>query len=143
MQPNAGSGSQQKFSFKIPVKGVDPSRVAFVQVLFGNANASAPPFCLVHYDPSAKALRVYRGPGPLDFTSPATPGTPSGDLQNTFCKVDSTASAASFSGDELDLAITVGFLGPMAGDRVVYWRLQQTSGADSGWQSVGNWTVTP
>jgi hypothetical protein len=138
VSPAAGSGISGQFAFHIPQ---DANAAAFVQVLFGNTRPTAPPFCFVHYDPAKNELKLYRGPGVLDFTEGAVPGTRSDTVQNNFCQVDTFASSASRTPSGIDLKLAVTFKAPLAGDRVIYYRILDSAQKDSGWQRAGTWTI--
>ena len=139
--PNAGNGASRRFSIQFSDRTGGKAKLLFAQVLFGNANAGSPPFCFIHYDPNIKGLKLYKGPGPEDFTVAATLGVPSDVVQNDACQIDPAASSASTSAQGLALDITVNFRPALAGDRVIYGRTLDDQGSDTGWQRMGAWTV--
>jgi hypothetical protein len=141
INPSSGSGLSRRFSIHFPDRGSGHAKLSYVQVLFGNADPASPPFCFVHYDAQGNGLKLYRGPGPLDFSPAAAPGVPSGVLQNDSCQIDSTSSSASNSSQGLTLDLTVNFGSSMAGDRVVYGRTFDDQALDSGWRRIGAWTI--
>jgi len=141
VNPNSGSGSSHRFSIQFPDRTAGKAKLAFAQVLFGNADAGAPPFCFIHYDPKINGLKRYQGPGAQDFTAAATPGGASSGLQSDACQLDSAASSASTTAQGLALDLTVNFRPALAGARVIYGRTLDDLGSDSGWQRLGTWTV--
>ncbi len=141
VNPNSGSGSSRRFLIQFPDRTAGKAKLDFAQVLFGNADVGAPPFCFIHYDATINGLKLYQGPGAQDFTAAATPGVASSVLQNDACQIDSTASSASTTAQGLALDLTVNFHPGLAGDRVIYGRTLDDLGSDSGWRRLGTWTV--
>jgi hypothetical protein len=139
--PNTGNGASRRFSIQFADRTAGKARLLFAQVLFGNASAGSPPFCFIHYDPKINGLKLYKGPGPEDFTAAATLGVSSDILQNDACQIDPAASSASTTAQGLALDITVNFRPALAGDRVIYGRTLDDVGSDTGWQRMGTWTV--
>jgi len=63
-------------------------------------------------------------------------------VQNGQCSVNGSGSTVSYSANTMTLTLNVSFAGAFAGNQVVYAAGRDRSGGNNtGWQSVGTWTV--
>ena len=62
-------------------------------------------------------------------------------LTNSQCSVNPAASTVSLSGNTLTLNLAVTFNAAYSGTHNVYLRAVDIKGGNSGWQSLGTWTV--
>ena len=139
MMPPTGIGPSGRFIFTFPDR--PRPTLSWVQILFGNADPGAAPYCFVHIEPKGNLLKLYTGPGMLDFTPPAAAGSAFGVLKANSCRLDAAASSVANAQNGLRINLSLQFDPSMAGDRVVYWRTLDTDGQDSRWQRVGSWSV--
>lgn len=139
--PNGGTGDGGTFSFVLPRVPGNASGLTFVQVLFGNQQSGSPPFCFIHYDASTKLLKLYKGPGVLDFTGAVTPGAASQPLVSDTCSIDPASSSVAVDNRGITMKVALKFQPAMQGDRVIYWRTFD-GGSDTGWRRIGTWNVT-
>src|SRR5438270_285922 len=72
-----------------------------------------------------------------DSASLGTPGT----LQNSQCSIDTGASSASGSGNNLTLNLAVTFKAAFSGSKNDYMQVQDNSSTLAPWQARGAWTV--
>ena len=63
-------------------------------------------------------------------------------LQNSQCSLNVATATVAPSGNTLTLNLTVTFLPAFAGAKNIYLHAVDMSGANSGWQQLGAWTVT-
>ncbi|MEZ5399838.1 MAG: BACON domain-containing protein [Bryobacteraceae bacterium] len=65
----------------------------------------------------------------------------SGAIGNSQCSINTAGSSYSASGTTATLALSLNFLTPFRGDRIVYAAIRGANNTNSGWQPVGTITV--
>jgi hypothetical protein len=135
--PNSGSGASQNFALQYSDTG-GTSSLQQIYVLI-NSTLTAGSSCELYYLPGANQIGLLNDAGTAWSTS--TPGA-SGVLQNSQCSVNVATSTRSLNGNTLALNFAMSFAGSYSGARNVYMWAGDVSGAKSGWQQRGTWTVT-
>jgi uncharacterized repeat protein (TIGR01451 family) len=135
--PVSGSGIQQTFVFQYadPLGATDLTS-AWVWIT-ANFNPALPS-CLVEYARAANQLYLYNDAG-TGWLAPATPGA-AGTLSNSQCSINMAAATVTTSGTNLTLSLPVTFTAAYAGAKTTYMYAGGSS-ANSGWQTMGSWTV--
>ena len=138
VSPNAGVGSNQTFSIVFTdTKGY--ADIQWVELLLATApDGGGNTYCLVHYDAQGNAFYVYGDGG--SFSLPASPGTWSNQLQNSFCALNAMTSFRSASGNTLTIGVSLVF--KASGARNTYLRIHDLGGQDTGMQLAGTWTAS-
>ena len=62
-------------------------------------------------------------------------------LQNSQCSLNVAATSVALSGNTLTLNLAMTFKPAYAGAKNIYMYAADVSGANSGWQQLGTWTV--
>jgi len=133
--PSSGSGSSQVFSFVFSSpKGY--AALSTILVIVNSTLVSAGE-CFFLYYPGSNALYLVNDAS-SGWVGSATLGQ-SGTLQNSQCSVNSAASSASGSGNNLTLNVALTFQPAYNGAKNIY--MDAYDGTDSGWQQKGTWTV--
>ena len=138
VMPNSGVGSGQTFTLQY-TDTAGPASFGTARVLFsaglppGSANS-----CEVSYNRQSGAVSLLNDAG-----VPGVAGTlGSGTLQNSQCSIFLATSSGTFAGNTLTLSLAVGFKPAFLGSKLIYLFGSDASGASSGWQARGNWSVT-
>jgi hypothetical protein len=135
--PSSGTGSSQVFSFVFS----DPngaSDIVSAQIVI-NAVLSGNSACWVSFDPVHSSMSL-RNDGNSAWLGPITPGT-SATLQNSQCVVNATGSAIVLAGNTLTASLALTFQSAFSGLKNVYAQAQNAAGLNSGWETLGTWTV--
>jgi uncharacterized membrane protein len=135
--PASGSGLQQTFALQYadPLGATDLTSV-WVWIT-ANFNPALPS-CLLEYGRAANQLYLYNDAG-TGWLAPATPGA-AGTLSNSQCSINMAAATVTTSGTNLTLNLPVTFTASYAGAKTTYMYAGGSS-ANSGWQTMGSWTV--
>ena len=144
VSPSSGSGAQQTFAlhYADPLGATDLTTVWVWFTSNFNAATSANS-CLVYYARAANQLFLLNDAGTV--WSPATPGVTAGPavtLSNSQCSINARAASVTSSGTDLILNLPVTFTVAYAGVKSTYMYAAGSS-ANSGWQTMGSWTVPP
>jgi hypothetical protein len=114
--------------------------LAFVYVWFNTAvSGNGGNSCLLSYQPSTNQLNLFND-GATAWLA-ATLGTAT-TLQNSQCSVNVATATAVRSGNTLTLTLPMTFQPAYAGAKNIYMYDSDLSGANSGWQQEGTWTVS-
>jgi sugar lactone lactonase YvrE len=136
--PSSGTGTSQSFAFKYSsTSGSD----ALTQV-FGLINPSLDGTngCQFYYSKATNGIYLYDD-GVSVASGPLTPGT-SGTLQNSHCSIDGPTSSVSGSGNTLTVTLAITFSASYpAGAKNVYGFAFDSNNLNSGWQTLGTWTI--
>ncbi|MBZ5580600.1 MAG: DUF11 domain-containing protein [Acidobacteriia bacterium] len=136
--PGTGSGMAQTFALQYSdtagATGMSSVWVWFTAA-FGGSSANS---CMLYYNRPANALYFLNDAG-TQWTS-ATLGS-AGTLSNSQCAVNAGGATASISGNNLTLTLPMTFTAAYGGTKSVYMFAADASGANSGWQSRGSWSV--
>jgi hypothetical protein len=135
--PSSGSGSTQSFALaysdSIGATDLQQTWVWFNATLASTSANS----CLLYYVRATNTLNLINDAGTTWLS--ATLG--SGTLQNSQCAVALGSSTAAPSGNTLTLTLAMTFKSAFAGMKNIYMYGQNGTGANSGWQDRGDWTV--
>jgi len=133
--PSSGSGQSQAFNFLIS----DPDGFQDVPftLIVANPVLSAASSCYMYFDRTANAVYLANDPATL-WTGPVALGSP-GNLQNSQCSVNTGASSSAGAANDLRLSLSLGF--KTSGVKNLFIYAQDRTGANTGWQQKGVWTV--
>ena len=134
--PSSGSGATGTFTAQY-TDSLGAADLATVYLTFSTTSSATASTCTLAYSPATNQLSL-RDDGGTVWQSEAIG---SGTLQNSQCAVDVAASSASSSGQTLSVAVAVAFTAAYAGARNIYSYATTTSGVDTGWRTVGSWTI--
>lgn len=136
--PATGSGPGQRFSVTVS----DPGGSGFIQdiaVLFSSSNSTLTNACLIVYDRIEGTLS-------LTYDNPANGATvmqfgSSTVATNDQCTLSAATSTVVFGTTQVVLTLSVAFNATFSGAQNVYVEAVEAN-ANSGWATVGTWTVT-
>jgi probable HAF family extracellular repeat protein len=140
--PSSGSGFTQTFALQYSDPG-GASNLATTWVWFNaTQSSSSSNSCLVYYAPNPPTswLVYLLNDAGTAWTS-ATIGAGGTTLQNSQCAIDVGASSAVTSGNTLTFNLAMTFKPAFGGAKNVYMYAANRSGANSGWNDRGDWTV--
>jgi uncharacterized repeat protein (TIGR01451 family) len=138
VRPNSGSGAQQTFALQY-ADTLGATDLAAVWVWFtSNFNTvSSANSCIAYYSRSTNQILLINDAGTA--YTPATPGS-AVTLSNSNCSINASLAIVTPSGNNLTLNLPMTFAPGFAGAKSVFM-FALGSGANSGWQSMGTWTV--
>jgi hypothetical protein len=134
--PSVGSGTSESFVLQYS-DSLGASDLVSVRVRFGTTYSANANNCTVAYDASTGAVSILNDAGTT--WQAATFG--SGVLQNSQCAIDLAGSSASLNGTTVTMALAVGFKPAFAGAKNTYMLAVSSTGANTGWEQRGTWTV--
>ena len=136
--PSSGTLMQQTFAllYADPLGAADLTTVWVWFTSNFNASSSANS-CLAYYARVANQLFLLNDAGTA--YSSAAPGA-AVTLSNSQCSINAAAASVTPSGTNLTLNLPVTFTAAYAGAKSIYL-FAAGSGANSGWQMMGSWTV--
>jgi uncharacterized repeat protein (TIGR01451 family) len=137
VSPSSGSGASQTFTL-VYSDTIGVSDLASAQVII-NATNSAASACYVWVTPASGAVWLANDNG-TSWSAAMTLGT-GGTEQNSQCTLNVAASSGTLSGNTYTLHLAIGFQAAFAGAKNVYGYATTQAGLNSGWQSLGTWTV--
>jgi len=135
--PASGWGNSATFTFTVS----DPdgaSDIVSAQMLFNTA-LSATDACYVYFSRGSNQVWL-RDPTNTTWLGPATLGA-AANLSNSHCSIHAANSSSSSAGNDLTVNLELAFLPGFAGAKTSFLSMYD-SGAGSGWQTVGSWTVS-
>jgi uncharacterized membrane protein len=141
--PSSGSGAQQKFALEY-ADSLGATDLTTVWVWFtANFNTvSSANSCLLYYARATNLLFLLNDAGTA--YSSVTPGVfttgAALTLSNSQCSVNASAASVTPSGTNLTVNLLMTFTAAYAGTKSIYM-FAAGSSANSGWQSLGSWTV--
>jgi pimeloyl-ACP methyl ester carboxylesterase len=136
--PGSGSGAQATFALQYAdTLGATDLSTVWVWFTSNFNSGSSANSCLVYYARAANQLFLLNDAGAV--WSPAAPGA-AVTLSNSQCSIDAVAASVMPSGTNLTLNLPVTFTAAYAGAKSTYM-YAAGSGANSGWQAIGTWTV--
>lgn len=137
--PNSGSGATQTFALQYS----DSAGGTSLQSVWAYFDASlanpASNSCLLYYNSTSNQINLLNDTAAAWLS--ATLGS-STTLQNSQCSLSVATATVVPSGNTLTLNLTVTFLPAFTGSKNIYLHAVDVSGANSGWQQLGSWTVT-
>jgi hypothetical protein len=114
-----------------------PDIAAMYLLVTSALNTSAS--CVLVYHPAANALQLADDNGAT--WSPLLALGHDGKATNADCAIDAGASFVSVIDNALEVSVAVTFHAPFGVPRTVYGLAIDQSGASTGWQTLGDWTV--
>ena len=135
--PNSQSGLNQTFVLEYS----DTAGAASLQnvwVWFGASIGDSANSCVLNYNIASNQVTLLANDGGTALT--ATLGA-STTLENSQCSLNVGSSSALPSGNTLTLDLAMTFQSAYAGVKNIYMYAADVSGANSGWQQPGTWTV--
>lgn len=135
--PSSGQGSAQGFQFRFS----DPNGwtdIHMTEMLVHNTLTPATG-CYLQVQPVSKRIWLRNDAG-TGWLGPVTLGA-TATLRNQRCAVNAAQSALSGSGSDLSARLALSFTSSFRGTRNLYLRATDKSGATSGWQQRGTWTI--
>jgi hypothetical protein len=136
--PGSGSGASQSFALQYS----DTAGAASLQFVYGwfNTNlTNAGNSCLLYYQPSVNQLNLLNDAATTWLVATLGAAT---TLQNSQCSLNMAATTLVRNGNTLTLNLPMTFRPAYAGAKNIYMFAADVSGAYSGWQLQGTWTVT-
>ena len=135
--PTAGSGPTQTFAIQsADTAGASDLATAWVWINAAFANSAGS--CFFYYTRAANAVSLLNDAGSAYLTGILGSAT---TLQNGQCSIALANSSAVPSGNTLTLTVPLTFAPAFAGAKNVYLYAANATGASSGWQTRGTWTV--
>ncbi len=139
VSPSSGSGATQTFALEYS-DTAGASSLTQVWAYFNATLASpAASACLLYYNTLTNQINLLNDNATAWM--PATLGSAT-TLQNSQCSLNVATATVVPNGNTLTLNGTVTFKPTFAGAKNVYLHSLDVSGANSGWQQLGAWTVT-
>jgi len=136
--PSSGSTASQTFSLEYS----DPAGASSLQQVWVYFNATlanpASNACMLYYQPSSNQINLLNDAATAWL--PATPGAAT-TLQNSQCSLYVGGTSVVLNGNALTLNVSMTFFPGYAGLKNIYMYAVDVSGANSGWQQLGTWTV--
>ena len=136
--PSSGSGSSQTFSF-VYTDAAGASSLNTMLALI-SSGLSGPSSCDLTMDVVHNALYLLND-GATAWLGPVTPGA-AGTVQNSQCTVNGANSSVVASDNTVTLNLALIFQAAFAGAKNIYANASSTGELTSGWNKLGNWTVT-
>jgi len=137
VSPSSGSGASQTFTF-VYTDSSGASDFASAQALIG-ASITGASSCYVWVTPGSGAVWLANDNG--SWPAAMTLGT-AGTLQNSQCAVNVGSSSGVLSGNTYALNLAITFESGFSGAKNIYSLATNMAGLNSGWQTLGTWTVT-
>jgi len=135
--PASGTGSTQTFAFAFS-DTAGASSLSTVQVLLNSAFTGIQS-CYIWFDVTHSAAYLVNDASSSSL-GPLTLGT-ANSLSNSQCTLNGTGSSLVASGNTLTLNLAITFQSGFAGTKNVYGDAMAAGGINSGWQTLGSWTV--
>jgi sugar lactone lactonase YvrE len=137
VSPSSGSGDSQTFTL-VYTDTSGATDLASAQVIIDATNSVASS-CYVWVTPASGAVWLANDNG-TSWPAAMTLGT-GGTQQNSQCTLNVAASSGTLSGNTYTLQLAISFQAGFAGGKNVYGYASTQAGLNSGWQSLGIWTV--
>jgi GH18 family chitinase len=135
--PSSGSGSSQAFTFQLTDAG-GYSLISQINIMFdtvlGKTNS-----CYLEFWPGTKQLFLKSDDNATWYQTTLGNTT---RLQNSQCSVNPAASTSSGSGTTLNVTLATSFASGFAGTKSTMVFAADPSGLNSGWKTLGSWTVS-
>jgi hypothetical protein len=136
--PSSGSGASQSFALQYS----DTAAAASLEQVWVYFNATlanpASNACLLYYTLATNQISLL---GDNGMTWQAATLGSAATLENSQCSLNVAATTVQVSGNTLTLSPAMTFQASFAGPKNIYLYAGDVSGADSGWQELGTWTV--
>jgi hypothetical protein len=136
--PGSGSGARETFALQYSDTGGAAS-LQQVWVYFDAALANpASNACMLYYSAATNQINLLNDNATAWLA--ATPEAAT-TLQNSQCSLDVAATTVSLNANTLTLSLAMTFQPSYAGAKSIYLYASDVSGAATGWQQLGAWTV--
>jgi len=134
--PSSGTGANQTFALEY----YDTNGASSLQAVYAwfNTTDAANGSCMLYYNIASNQINLLNDAGTAWMA--ATPGA-AGAMQNSQCSVNVAAATAVLNGANLTLNLPMTFTAAYLGAKSIYMFASDVSGANSGWQQLGSWTV--
>jgi imidazole glycerol phosphate synthase subunit HisF len=133
------SGNTTTANFQAVVSGpAGFASIASIELLF-HAPDNWLNYCDLKYERAGNRFWIVNDAGTL-WAGPSNLGTGT-PLSNSLCSVDVTAATAVGAGNTLTVTFPVTFTGAFSGAKNIYLYVASMSGQNSGYQTMGTWTV--
>jgi hypothetical protein len=134
--PASGSGASQTFGYLIfDQKGASDVAMVWMQISTG-ASASS---CYSRYDAVGNNLYLLNDANTAWY-GPATPGS-GATLENSQCVLSASGSSVVKAGTSMTVSVALAFKPAFVGAKTLLVYVNSAT-ANTGWQSMGTWTVT-
>ncbi len=136
--PNSGSGTGERFSFTI----TDPGGSGYLTdaaMLFGTSSANLNNTCLLEWNASEGTIRLSYDIQ-ANGSTPIVPGTNT-TASNSQCAVNAANTTVLIGNTTVVVTVDLTFAAGWAGSKNIFLYAAET-GSNSGWITVGTWTVT-
>ncbi|MEO8659461.1 MAG: SBBP repeat-containing protein [Bryobacteraceae bacterium] len=137
VNPSSGTGSSQTFStvYSNPQGASDlVSTQILINTAFGAVSA-----CYIQLNPADGSSWLLSDTAAV-WLGPITLGG-AGTLQNSQCTLNASGSSVIVSGNTAAMVLVLNFKAAFAGPKAVYGFSQTGHGLNSGWTTLGTWTV--
>jgi len=135
--PSSGSAASQTFVLHYS-DSAGASSLQLVYVWFNTTLTKASNSCLLFYQQAGNQLNLLNDAATEWLT--ATPGA-AATLQNSQCSLNAASTTVTLSGNTLTLNLPLMLKAAYAGAMNVYMFATDVSGANTGWQERGTWTI--
>jgi hypothetical protein len=134
--PSSGSGLSHTFELQYS----DTAGAASLQLVYAwfNTQEASASSCMLYYNAATNQINLLNNAATA-WTA-ATLGTTT-TLQNSQCSVNVADVTVTPSGNTLTLSLPMTFTAAYAGAKQTFLDAKDLSGANSGWQQLGSWTI--
>jgi len=136
--PASGSGSTQNFGLLISDTG-GAGAITTAYFLM-NSGLSGSNGCFIEYNRGANTLRLVNDAATA-WLGPVTPGTGS-SINNSQCTLNPASSSVAPNGNNITVNVALSFSAGFAGSKTMWLTVNDSTGASTGFQNRGAWTVT-
>ena len=134
---SSGSGATPSFALEYS-DTAGASNLESVSVSIATTPGQTANACLLSYQPATNQLFLVDDPGTGSVSGTVGSAT---TLRNSQCSVKLASAKIVLNGSNLTLDLAVRFKLAYAGSKNIYMEAVDASGANTGWQELGNWTV--
>jgi uncharacterized repeat protein (TIGR01451 family) len=140
VSPPTGSGASQSFSLQyLDTAGVPDLASVWVWFTSNYSSGSGANSCLIYYSIPGNQLFVDNNASTA-WSAGAAPGA-AVTVSSSQCSLNVAGASVTASGATITLTLPLTFPSGYAGSKNIYMLAVSSSGAGSGWQLMGNWTV--
>ncbi|PWU04654.1 MAG: hypothetical protein C5B51_16365 [Terriglobia bacterium] len=135
--PFTGSGSSQTFGITV-ADGAGASAITAVALLL-NTGVNGVNGCWVLFNRTANTLQLANDAA-TGFSAPVTVGA-AASVSNSQCSLSAGSASVTSTGTNLTISFPLSFSFAFAGAKSIYAIAFDNTNQNSGWQTVGSWTV--
>ena len=135
--PSSGSGASESFALQY-LDADGANSLEYVYAWFNASLTNAANSCFLYYQSSTNQLNLLNDAATGWLVATVGAAT---ILQNSQCSVNAAATTVTRNGNTLTLNLAMTFKPAYAGAKNVDLYATDVSGANSGWQQLGAWTV--